>query len=104
MRRILAAILLLSSFLLHASSFAAGSWQTGALRPDTSWWVRVQPDGVEPAVSVTGSGKARVVCLGPVEEPQSCTLIARGPWLRLVVEGEVVGERLLLPVVATGGP
>lgn len=80
-------------------------WTVGqvAVRDEgASWWWRVQPDGSLPEVRSEPEGLATVWCPARPEEPQSCTLLAWGPWRRVVVDGVVVGERsrLRLPLIA----
>lgn len=84
---------------------AAPGWHVGRVVKGTSasWWWAVVDDGLAPAVSVD-QGVAWAHCPAPAYEPQTCTIVAQGPWTVLIVDGATLWERgrVALPGVSGG--
>lgn len=100
--RLVLALLLPVVWLAAGPVAAQPVWILGHLTRDTSasWWYATVDEGIAPEVKVD-RGDAWAHCPTPAYEPQTCLIVAQGPWTALTVDGVLFWERgrVYLPLV-----
>lgn len=108
-QRGLIAVALLLALASPIAAQAPADWQAGHLsaRGDASWWYAEVADGIAPEVW-SDYGEAGVnywsFCPAPAYQPQTCIVVAQGPWTVVRLggpDGAILHERgrVYLPLV-----